>query len=107
MKPFRLLTVALLAGCASAGQPESDAGDWPNARGDQGARRYSGLSRINRENVGRLRVAWEYHTGDAGPRATTALEVTPVVVDHVVYLTSADRLLVALDGTSGRELSKH
>ena len=38
---------------------------------------------------------------------TTAIEMTPVVVDNVVYLTSADRLLVALDGTTGRELWKY
>ena len=107
MRPSPLLLLALLAGCATAGQRSGSEGDWPNARGDQGARRYSALSQIDRENVGRLKVAWEYRTGDAGPRNTTAIEMTPVVVDNVVYLTSADRLLVALDGTTGREIWKY
>ncbi|MBW3629216.1 MAG: pyrroloquinoline quinone-dependent dehydrogenase [Gemmatimonadetes bacterium] len=106
LRRFGCLWLASLASCAPLARPNAAApdGDWPNARGDQGARRYSPLAQIHRGNVGRMRIAWVYHTGDAGPGATTTIENTPVVVANVLYLTSADRKLVALDGTSGREI---
>jgi quinoprotein glucose dehydrogenase len=81
--------------------------DWPEARGDKGASRYSPLAQINRDNVEHLKVAWVYHTGDASPGKGTTIENTPVIVDDVVYLTTANRQLVALDAVTGRELWKH
>ena len=81
--------------------------EWPNARGDAGASRYSPLAQIDRENVSRLRVAWTYRSGDAGEGASTTMEGTPVVVENVAYVTTPDRVLVALDATTGRELWKY
>src|SRR5207253_2180017 len=38
--------------------------EWRHYGGDLGGSRYSALDQINRSNVGRLRVAWTYHTGE-------------------------------------------
>lgn len=74
--------------------------DWPTVGGDPGCMRYSELDQINRDNVGQLEVAWTYHTGEKrGP-----IECTPIVVDGVLYLTTARMRVVALDAASGREL---
>jgi quinoprotein glucose dehydrogenase len=98
---------AMLASLPAPAAAQQHAGaNWPEARGDKGANRYSTLKQIDRANVARLKVAWVYHTGDAGTKSTTTIENTPVAVDGVLYLTTANRKLVALDGGTGREIWK-
>jgi quinoprotein glucose dehydrogenase len=80
--------------------------DWPNTGNDKGAQRYSTLKQINRDNVKKLKVAWTYHTGDAGPENKTVIECTPIVVNGVMYITTAKVKVVALDAATGRELWK-
>lgn len=102
-----LLPAAPLLFVSSGAAQQPQPADWPEARGDKGANRYSALDQINRGNVHRLKQAWVYRSGDAGSGASTTIENTPVVVDGVVYLTSANRQLVALDGATGRELWRY
>jgi quinoprotein glucose dehydrogenase len=80
--------------------------DWPNVGNDKGAMRYSTLKQINRDNVKNLKVAWTYHTGDAGAGDSTTIECTPIVVKGVMYLTTVKTKTVALDAATGRELWK-
>ncbi|MGH8245664.1 MAG: pyrroloquinoline quinone-dependent dehydrogenase, partial [Gammaproteobacteria bacterium] len=78
--------------------------EWPCYGGDSGASRYSPLDQINRSNVKRLKVAWVHRTGDASQRPATTIECTPIVVDGVMYLTTAQLKVQALDGATGRLL---
>ncbi len=75
--------------------------DWPATGGDKGCTRYSSLAQINRKNVADLRVAWTYHTGDAGK--TTTIECTPIVIGNGMFLTTANSKVVALDAAIGSE----
>jgi quinoprotein glucose dehydrogenase len=75
--------------------------DWPAVGGDKGSTRYSLLEQINRTNVGRLEVAWTYHTHDAG--TGTTIECTPVVVGGRMFLTTVMCRVVALDADTGSE----
>ena len=59
----------------------SAAGDWPSFGRDAGAQRYSPLTQINKQNVGRLQQAWSFDTG------ARDLQVTPLVINGVMYLT--------------------
>lgn len=98
---YRCLLLALLAG-AAFGQ------DWPYYGGDQGGSRYSPLDQIDRSNVSKLKVAWEWKTGEAPmPELKTTpgmFEVTPVEIGGVLYLSTPYNRVVALDASSGREL---
>src|SRR4051812_43012137 len=78
--------------------------DWPGVGNDPGCMRYSGMARISRENVTRLRPAWTYHTGELEGRRGKTIECTPIVVDGVMYLTTGYLRVVALDAATGREL---
>ncbi len=82
--------------------------EWRYYGGDAGGSKYSPLDQINRANVGRLRLAWTYHTGDSsdGSRYPTrsAFESTPLMVDGVIYLTTPFSRLIALDAESGKQL---
>ncbi len=79
--------------------------DWPYVGGDPGAMRYCPLDQINRENVQKLQVAWTFHTGGLSPEVrNSAIQCTPIVVEGVMYLTSPDTQVIALDAATGREL---
>ena len=83
----------------------STSSDWPVTGGDAGNTRYSSLAQIDRNNVGRLRVAWTYHTGDM-PAGHSEIQATPVVVDGVMYTTTPALAAIALRADSGTLLWK-
>lgn len=72
--------------------------DWPSYDGNNNGNRYSSLEQINTTSVKRLAPAWIFPVPGA-PR----LEVTPVVVDGVLYITAANEAY-ALDATTGRQI---
>lgn len=78
--------------------------EWRHYGGDAGSTRYSPLDQINRSNVKRLKVAWVHHTNDAASRPATTIECTPIVVDGVMYLTTAMLRVRALKAATGEPL---
>ena len=79
-------------------QPVTSQADWPTYNGDVGGNRYSALDQIDRASVSRLVPQWLFTLPGTG-----RLEVTPVVVDGVMYVTSGNECY-ALDAGSGRQL---
>ncbi len=67
-----------------------------------GEQRFSPLGSIDAGNVEGLGLAWTYETRT--PRGASA---TPIVVDGVMYVTSAWSLVYALDAATGEELWLH
>src|SRR5262249_53033679 len=81
--------------------------EWAAYGNDPGGMRYSPLTQIDRDKLAKLKVAWEYHTGDVSdgtkyPRKSE-FESTPIFVDGALYLTTAFNRVVALDPVSGKE----
>jgi alcohol dehydrogenase (cytochrome c) len=72
--------------------------DWPGYNGDPGGNRFTRLSQINAANVAHLGPRWIFPIPDGAN-----LQVTPVVVDGVMYVTSANECW-ALDAGSGRPI---
>jgi len=72
--------------------------DWPSYNGQTAGSRYSALTQINKTTVGRLAPKWMFSLPNTPP-----LQVTPVVVDGVMYVTSANQCY-ALDAGSGRQI---
>jgi alcohol dehydrogenase (cytochrome c) len=72
--------------------------DWPTYNGEPGGNRYTTLSQITRDNVARLSPAWMFTIPDVGQ-----LQVTPVVVGGIMYVTAPNECY-ALDAGSGRRL---
>ncbi len=122
------LAVIAFAGCAelrvaateeggAAGKLADDLtdGSWPHYAGDAGAMGYSPLLGIDRDNVAGLELAWTWDTGELplpGPRLPVpgepvrpgSFEVTPLVVDDTMYLSTSYNRVVALDPATGREI---
>src|SRR5271170_7502424 len=89
------ILLALFAPPTRAQQPDSD---WPMYRHDLAGSGYSPLKQINTNNVTKLAQSWSLVLADRG-----GLEVTPIVVNGVMYLPATDRVL-ALDAATGKEI---
>src|SRR4051812_39213896 len=108
-----VVMAAAIAGAAmaqTAPRSPSD-GEWRAYGRDALGSRWSPLEQITRENVGQLQAAWTYHTGEtapefAGKRRQRSLEVTPLVVDGRMYISTPLGRVIALDPETGRELWK-
>lgn len=75
--------------------------DWPTYHGNVNGNRFTTLDQIHKGNVARLAPRWTYSLG-----ATSRLQVTPVVVDGVMYVTAGNQCH-ALDAGSGRLIWKY
>ncbi len=85
---------------AVAGQA---AGDWSVWGENGGGTRFSPLTQITPANVGKLRIAWIYHTGRDSEGAMPRLSVTPLKIDRTLYLCTGWNDVVALDAETGKE----
>ena len=72
--------------------------NWLSYNGDYTGRRYSILHEVSTSNVAQLRAQWVFHAPNS-----SSLEVTPVVVDGIMFVTAANDAY-ALDAQSGRTL---
>jgi len=77
------------------------AANWISYNGDYSGRRYSNLTEINPGNVAGLRPEWVFHARD-----TKRLEVTPLVVNGMMFVTASNDAF-ALDARTGRVVWHH
>jgi quinoprotein glucose dehydrogenase len=112
MQSRPLLALALLAAASAHAQDgaRQAAADWPMYHRDLAGTRFSPLADLNVRNVGRLELAWHYKFNRAdrerirGPSSFELYqEITPIVVDGVLYMPSGDRV-VAVRPESGEEI---
>ncbi len=80
-------------------QPAS--ANWISYNGDYSGQRYSSLAEINPSNLAGLRAAWVFHARDS-----KRLEVTPLVVDGMMFVTASNDAF-ALDARTGRMVWRH
>ncbi|MGH7070743.1 MAG: pyrroloquinoline quinone-dependent dehydrogenase [Acetobacteraceae bacterium] len=98
--------VSLGAGAALA-QDSPNASDFLNAATDSAnwilphksysGNQYTNATAINPGNVGNLHLAWTFHPADTGP-----MEVSPIVYNGTMYVTTAHDHLYALDSATGK-----
>src|SRR4030095_4723444 len=92
-------------------------GDWPTYNRDLAGTRYSPLTQITTANVAMLTQAWSYRLRPAPGVSVPAIdkpassfeifqEVTPIVVNGVMYLPSGHRV-VALEPETGKEIWRY
>ncbi|TJY65002.1 PQQ-dependent dehydrogenase, methanol/ethanol family [Sinimarinibacterium sp. CAU 1509] len=76
---------------------DHEPGNWMSTGRTYDEQRYSPLDKINDKNVGKLGLAWSYKL----PIDRTT-EATPIVVDGVMYTTSAFSVVYAFDARNGK-----
>jgi quinoprotein glucose dehydrogenase len=106
---LRLFSLICLLACAAsmpvAGQYGTKNGEWRAYAGEPGSTKYSPLDQINKDNAKNLRIAWRFKTDNLGPIRDYNMEVTPLMVNGVLYSQAGSRRdVVALDPTTGEQL---
>lgn len=83
-------------------------GQWRYYGGDAGSTKYSPLDQINASNVGSLKLAWTWESPDVALQVKNAMlgafgyEVTPVMVDGVLYVSTSLSQVAAIDPKTGK-----
>ena len=90
--------IHLLRTAGDRHRPVTSQLDWPTYHGTITGNRYSSATQINRTNVSSLAPRWMFTLANA-----TRLEVTPIVVEGIMYVTAANEVN-ALDAGTGRQL---
>jgi quinohemoprotein ethanol dehydrogenase len=80
---------------SAASEPQN----WLVHGGNQQAHRFSGLDQITPQNIGQLKPAWSMDFD-----TTRGQEATPIVVDGVIYVTTAWSKVYAVDARTGKAL---
>ncbi|MBB3941370.1 quinoprotein glucose dehydrogenase [Novosphingobium fluoreni] len=86
---------------AAAGGAESGR-DWPQWGGNLAGERFSPLTQITPNNVGQLELAWTAPVAATEAGKTGGLEVTPLMVNGIVYSCSGTHEIFAVDAETGK-----
>lgn len=97
------LPLCALAAAAFVNLHAAAGRDWPVYLGDKSASHYSTLDQITPANVARLEMAWTFNTGDLR-EGSTQMQCNPLIIGGVLYATTAQSKVVALEAATGREL---
>jgi quinohemoprotein ethanol dehydrogenase len=76
--------------------------DWPYYGNDISNSRFQNIDQISLSNVSELKPAWTFHTGVFDPNMS--MEMTPLVVNGVMYITTGDDDVFALNPTTGVQI---
>ena len=106
---MRFVAAAASLVCAAAAtaatqsplSPEFDARNWASIGRTAGETHYSPLTEINRDTVGRLRLAWTLDLDVANAQST------PLAVDGVLYVAAGYSMVFAVDALTGKVLWKY
>src|ERR1700685_3050558 len=77
--------------------------DWKYYGNDIYNSRFQNIDQINPTNVSQLKPAWTFHTGVMGD-PNMSMEMTPIVVDGMMFITTGDDELFALNPTTGVQI---
>ena len=89
---------------ADEGNQGKEQVDWPGYLGGPDSGHYSTLDQINRDNVHRLELAWVYRSGGRREDNRSQILCNPLIIDGVLYGTSADLTLFAINAATGDEI---
>ena len=90
------------------GQQRPPNREWTTYGADLANTHYSPLDQINKDNFGKLQVAWRFKADAMGPRPEYNWESTPLMANGTIYVTAGSRRsVVALDAETGEMLWMH
>jgi len=96
---FAVLALAFFCGCKPRVDQERT---WAVYKADANSSNYSPLDQINVSNVSQLKSAWTFSIKDKIP-GTRPSQCNPIIVDGVLYATSAGQSAYAVDAETGEK----
>ena len=94
-----------VSGCQNSEEPFKEklkTTTWSSYLGGPDRNHFSTLSQITKENVSRLKIAWQYEAPDYGQ-----MQMNPIVVDTILYGVTAALRVVALQAETGKEIWRY
>ncbi|MEO5597793.1 MAG: membrane-bound PQQ-dependent dehydrogenase, glucose/quinate/shikimate family [Novosphingobium sp.] len=88
---------------SSSSAPAQEDGEWRAYGNSAEGTRYSRLTQITPQNVGRLGRVWTYRTGVSAEAVMSPMEATPILVSDTLYMCTQTNVVIALDPETGRE----
>src|SRR5436305_15281268 len=105
----RWIALICVTWCVSS---SARAQQWPVYSGDKAGTKYSALDLINKDNVGKLKVAWRWSSPDNDVRRANPFKVfdlipfihepTPLFVNGVLYTSTSMSQAADVDPTTGK-----
>ncbi len=113
-----VVAIGLGAPPPAAAQYGAVDGEWRSYAGDPGSTKYSPLDQIDAGNFGDLRIAWRWASVDADVDleavasdderlSILGLQATPLMIDGVLYLSTALYQAAAVDAGTGETVWVH
>src|ERR1700733_5859716 len=100
--PLSTFAIALLC-CAFSIEPLfAQTLNWAYYGNDVSNSRFQNIDQINPSNVSQLKPAWIFHTGIFDP--DMAMEMTPIEINGVMYITTGDDDVYALNAATGKQI---
>ena len=104
IKIFPLLLLTIIANAQ-----QQKFGNWSFYGGDAGGNRYSSIKQVNDKNIGRLKQAWVFRTGELETYKGTnaiekaAFEATPILADNILFFSTPSSRIFAIDPATGKQ----
>ncbi|MEO6548277.1 MAG: PQQ-binding-like beta-propeller repeat protein [Ferruginibacter sp.] len=92
-----IAAICLLSSCTPSNK--NDYHSWSDYLGGSDRNHYSTLSQVDTINVSQLQIAWTYDAPDTGQ-----MQMSPIMVDGIVYGVTAALKAFALDASTGRQI---
>jgi quinoprotein glucose dehydrogenase len=109
MRRIALVGVLVLAGL-QIGRAQSKLVEWTHYSGNAASHKYSPLDQINKDNVGKLSIAWRWSSPDnavveANPTARPGgYADTPLMIKGVLYTVTSLGQIAAIDPATGQSI---
>jgi quinoprotein glucose dehydrogenase len=75
---------------------------WTRSHGNHSSNKFSNLNKVNRENVNKLKLAWEHNFN-----SKSSVPGNPIFFDNKVFVSSTNKSLLALDINNGKKIWEH
>lgn len=99
-----LLLIIALVSCQKGSKDYYAKENWPSYLGDKGVTHYSLLNQIHKDNVHKLKKVWEFDNGEASINNRSKINCNPLIIDGILYGTTATLKVFALDAATGKQL---
>ena len=105
---WTLMLLVFVGRDSALAQHGSSGVEWRSYAGDRASTKYSPLAQIDRNNLDRLEIAWQWKSPDyearerlGNARVSNIFESTPLMFDGLLYLQTNLGLVAAIDPESG------
>jgi len=100
----RSTAIAVAPAFTAAQLDAAPTGDWITNGGSISNDRYSALNQVNTSNVSGLKLAWQTTLNGSGAGPLYSQEATPLVYQGIMYISTGNDDVFALDATTGQHL---